>query len=159
MKKRIIALGCDEAAFGMKEALKALLQEQQFEVVDYGVGSVLDTTPYPDVAYKVATEVQRNDVMLAILCCGTGIGMAITANKVDGIRAAQAHDTYSAQRARKSNNAQILTIGARVVGLELAKDIAMAFVNSDFEPARSGAKVDRIMHYERLRSTDDRSAD
>ncbi|NVL57416.1 RpiB/LacA/LacB family sugar-phosphate isomerase, partial [Pseudomonas syringae pv. actinidiae] len=86
---------------------------------------------------------------LGVLVCGTGIGMAISANKVLGIRAAQAHDTYSAERARKSNDAQILSIGARVIGAELAKSIVKSFLESEFEAARSGAKVDRISAIER----------
>jgi RpiB/LacA/LacB family sugar-phosphate isomerase len=81
----------------------------------------------------------------AILCCGTGIGVALSANKVPGIRAAQTHDTYSAERAVLSNNAQIITMGARVVGSELAKSIADAFLRSDFDPAgRSAGNVRAI---------------
>jgi ribose 5-phosphate isomerase B len=83
--------------------------------------------------------------------CGTGIGMSICANKVPGVRAAQAHDTYSAERARKSNDAQVLAMGARVVGPELAKSIVKAWLESEFEPARSGPKVERIKAYEERR--------
>ena len=84
--------------------------------------------------------------------CGTGIGVAISANKVAGIRAAQAHDTYSAERARKSNDAQIVTMGARVIGVELAKAIATTFLSSEYEPGgRSQPKIDRIETYERER--------
>lgn len=145
-----VAIGCDEAAVAMKNELKAHMEAQGYDVVDFGVPEG-DTSPYPDVAYPLAVAVKEEKVNLGILCCGTGIGMAITANKVKGIRAAQAHDTYSAERARKSNDAQILTIGARVVGLELAKNIVDAFLKSDFDSARSGSKVDRISHYDGLR--------
>ena len=83
-----------------------------------------------------------------ILICGTGIGMAIVANKVPGIRAAQCHDTYSAERARKSNNAQVMTLGARVVGPELARSIVNSWLNSEFEGGGSLEKVEKISYYE-----------
>ncbi len=142
-----IAIGCDEAAFELKETLKKELVTRGIEVEDFGTH---DAKPvlYPDIAFAAAQSIVdgRND--RAILLCGTGIGMAISANKVPGIRAAQCHDTYSAERARKSNDAQIITIGARVVGPELAKSILHAWLNSEFEPARSGPKVERIRQYE-----------
>ncbi|MEY4752632.1 MAG: hypothetical protein RJA44_307 [Pseudomonadota bacterium] len=146
-----IALGCDEAAWQMKDAIKALLTEQGHEVVDYGTH---DGAPvlYPDVGVAVAEGVARGEAERGLLFCGTGIGMAISANKVPGIRAAQAHDTYSAERASKSNDAQIITIGARVVGIELAKSIVQAFISSQFEP-RSLPKIQALSaHEQRLRS-------
>src|SRR5438067_857642 len=99
-----------------------------------------------DAALAAGGRFQR-----AILMCGTGIGMSICANKVPGVRAAQAHDTYSAERARKSNDAQVLAMGARVVGPELAKSIVKAWLESEFEPARSAPKVKRIEDYEARR--------
>nr|WP_310582876.1 RpiB/LacA/LacB family sugar-phosphate isomerase [Deinococcus sp.] len=84
----------------------------------------------------------------SILMCGTGIGMAISANKVPGVRAAQAHDAYSAERARKSNDAQIVTMGARVIGTELAKSVIDAWMHSEFEGGRSAPKIERIEAYE-----------
>ncbi|HET9594232.1 MAG TPA: ribose 5-phosphate isomerase B [Anaeromyxobacteraceae bacterium] len=142
-----IAIGCDEAAFQLKELIKGYLKDLHHDVADFGVH---DERPvlYPDVAFKVAEEVAAGHFPRAILMCGTGIGMAICANKVHGVRAAQAHDTYSAERARKSNDAQVLTMGARVVGPELAKSIVKAWLESEFEPARSGPKVDRINEYD-----------
>lgn len=138
-----IAIGCDEAGFELKEVLKRALLEGGHEVEDFGT---YDTKPvlYPDIALAAATSITdgRND--RGVLLCGTGIGMAITANKVRGIRAAQCHDTYSAERARKSNDAQVITMGARVIGPELAKSILQAWLAADFEPARSGPKVARI---------------
>jgi ribose 5-phosphate isomerase B len=143
-----IAVGCDEAAFELKEEIKKYLATQQVEVTDFGVH---DTTPvpYPNVAFAVAEAVAEGRFDRAILLCGTGIGMAICANKVPGVRAAVGHDTYSAERARKSNDAQILTMGARVIGVELAKTIVAAWLRSEFEPARSGPKVELIRAYER----------
>ena len=98
---------------------------------------------YPDVAFKVAEQVAAGHFPRAILMCGTGIGMAICANKVPGVRAAQAHDTYSAERARKSNDAQVLTMGARVVGEELAKGIVKAWLESEFEAGRFDSSSSR----------------
>jgi ribose 5-phosphate isomerase B len=142
-----LAIGCDEAGYTLKEALKGHLEVQGHEVVDYGVGQD-ETVLYPDIAFAVATEVARGTHERAVLICGTGIGVCISANKVRGIRAAQAHDTYSAERAQKSNDAQIICLGARVIGPELAKSIVDAFLTSTFEGGRSAPKVDRIVAYE-----------
>jgi ribose 5-phosphate isomerase B len=142
-----IALGCDEAALSLKEALKAFLQGQGVEVTDFGVHDS-GPVPYPRVAFPVAEAVAAGRFDRAILVCGTGIGMAICANKVPGVRAALAHDVYSAERARKSNDAQILTMGARVIGEELAKSIVQAWLRSEFDPERSGKKVELISAYE-----------
>lgn len=142
-----IAIGCDEAGFDLKELLKAHVSALGHGVTDYGVGAD-ETALYPDIAVSVAREVAAGRHDRAVLICGTGIGVCISANKVRGIRAAQAHDTYSAERAQKSNDAQIVCLGARVVGPELAKSIVSAFLESSFESARSGPKVDRIRHYE-----------
>lgn len=147
--KPTIAIGCDDAAVKMKDQLKSHMESQGFEVVDFGIQEG-ESALYPDVAYALATSIKEEKQQLGILCCGTGIGMAITANKVPGIRAAQAHDTYSAERARKSNDAQILTLGGRVIGIELAKNIVDSFLGSDFDSQRSGDKVERIRHYESL---------
>lgn len=104
-----------------------------------------DEKYYADLASRVANAVIDGTYDRAILCCGTGIGVAISANKVAGIRAAQTHDTYSAERAALSNNAQIITMGARVVGSELAKSVADAFLACEFDPeGRSAANVQAI---------------
>lgn len=142
-----VAIGCDEAAYDLKEMLRDHLASQGFEMQDYGTfdrAAVL----YPDVAFAVAEAVAAQKHERAILLCGTGIGMAISANKVPGIRAAQAHDTYSAARASMSNDAQIVTIGARVVGPELAKAIVDTFLAARFQGARSADKIARIASYE-----------
>lgn len=144
-----IAIGCDDAGFALKELVKEYLKDQGIEVVDYGVESA-DQADYPDVAHTVAQEVQKGEFERAILICGTGIGMAIVANKVPGVRAALCHDVYSAERARKSNNAQVLTMGARVIGPELAKMIVDAWLQSEFQGGRSAPKVEKIDKYEAL---------
>jgi len=97
---------------------------------------------YANIAERVARAILAGEYDRGILCCGTGIGVAISANKVPGIRAAQTHDTYSAERAAKSNNAHIITLGARVVGAELAKTIVNAWLASEFDP--QGASADNV---------------
>lgn len=145
-----IAIGCDHLALGLKNTLCDYLAEQTIvpvEVIDMGVN---DSTPvdYPDIAEKVALAVANGDADRGILICGTGVGMSIAANKVPGIRAAQAHDVYSAERARKSNNAQILCLGALVIGPELAKSILAAWLPAEFAGGRSAPKVEKIMQIE-----------
>jgi ribose 5-phosphate isomerase B len=143
-----IALGADDAAYELKESIKKYPLDHGIEVTDYGV---YDTRPslYPDIAVKVAEAIAGGKHQRGILMCGTGLGMAITANKVPGIRAATCHDTYSAERARKSNDAQILTMGARVIGLELAKSVVDAWLRSEFQGGSSSQKVARIAEYEK----------
>ncbi len=142
-----IAIGCDEAGYALKEILKPFIVAEGHEVEDFGA---FDSKPvlYPDIGHAVATAVAAGKCESAVLICGTGIGMAITANKVKGIRAAQCHDTYSAERARKSNDAQIVTLGARVIGSELAKVIVHSFLAARFSGGPSAAKVERILAYE-----------
>ena len=144
---KTVLIGCDEAAFGLKETIKAHLQSLGVNVVDYGVHST-DPVDYPDIAVQVAKDVAAKKSDRAILICGTGIGMAITANKVPGVYAACAHDTFSAERARKSNNAQVLTMGARVIGSELAKQIVDHWMASEFAGGGSARKVDKIIKIE-----------
>ena len=146
-----IAIGCDEAAYELKEILREHLARPGAEVQDYGTFDAAPV-PYPDIAFAVAEAVASGRHDRAVLLCGTGIGMAISANKVPGVRAAQAHDTYSAARARMSNDAQIVTLGARVVGSEVAKSIVDAFLASEFQGGRSTAKVARIVAYEASRT-------
>lgn len=146
-----IAIGCDEAAYEMKQVLMDELRRHGHELVDFGTH---DGAPvlYPDVGVALAEGIARGVAERGVLLCGTGIGMAISANKVPGIRAAQAHDTYSAERASRSNDAQIITIGARVVGHELAKSIVHSFLSSRFDGGRSQPKIDALAAHEaRLR--------
>lgn len=116
-----LAIGCDEAAYRLKTIIMEHLEEKhpEIEVADFGAAQG-DTVLYPDVAYTVADAVASGEFQRGILLCGTGIGMCICANKVPGIRAAVCHDPYSAERSRKSNNAQIMCMGERVIGAELA---------------------------------------
>jgi ribose 5-phosphate isomerase B len=145
--KTTIALGCDEAAFRLKEAIRSYLEKKGLAVEDFGVYNT-DPSLYPDIAEKVARSVVEGKHPQAILICGTGIGMAITANKVPGVRAAVCHDVYSTQRARKSNDCQIMALGARVVGEELAKALVDTWLESSFEGGKSADKVKRIKEIE-----------
>lgn len=144
-----IAIGCDEAAYCLKMELIAHLREKEgMELTDFGAASG-EMVLYPDVANDVARAVAAGTFERGILVCGTGIGMAITANKVPGIRAAVCHDPFSAERARKSNDAQILCMGERVIGVELAKYLTDIWLDCDFSGGTSRTKVDRIMEIER----------
>ncbi|WP_437609893.1 ribose 5-phosphate isomerase B [Erwinia sp. V71] len=143
-----IAIGADDAALELKNLIKQYLQEKNIAVSDYSNDAQAEKPLYPDIAWTVANAVREGKHQRGILICGTGIGMAIVANKVPGIRAAQCHDTYSAERARKSNNAQIMTLGARVIGPELARSIVNSWLNSEFEGGGSTAKVEKISYYE-----------
>ena len=145
---RAIAVGCDEAGFELKQTVVDLLGKEGLDVKDYGCFS-LAGVDYPDIAYELARAVARGEHDRGILICGTGIGMAITANKVPGVRASQVHDPYSAERSRKSNNAQIMTMGARVIGPELAKSLVHIWLASEFSGGDSARKVDKIAAGER----------
>ncbi len=145
-----VAIGCDEAAYALKESIKRHLcaTRPDIELADFGTHAAEQAVLYPDIAIAVAQRVAAGDFPRAILLCGTGIGMAISANKVPGIRAAQCHDTYSAERARRSNDAQILAMGARVIGSELANSIVDTWLKAEFEGGRSQPKVQLIADYE-----------
>ena len=145
-----IIVGKDEAGVEYKQALKALLEADPrvASVSDVGVGAD-DSTAYPHVAVDAARKVAAGEADRALLICGTGLGVAIAANKVPGIRAVTAHDSYSVERSVLSNNAQILTMGQRVIGLELAKKLVGEWLDYHFdETSSSAAKVDAICSYE-----------
>lgn len=139
-----ILIGSDAFGFTLKEDVKNYLLELGHEVVDVGVGSTEDGEIYPNVAHVLANRVAAGETDRGILICGTGIGMAITANKVPGVRAACAHDPYSAERARKSNNAQIITFGAQIVSPTLVRVLLGHWLESEYSGGRSAPKVERI---------------
>jgi ribose 5-phosphate isomerase B len=151
---KTIAIGADDAAFAFRDAIASYLAEQGITVVDYSSDKRPDANYYPDVAHEVAMAVKQGEHDRGILICGTGIGMSIVANKVPGVRAAQCHDTFSAERARKSNNAQIVTLGARVIGPELGKKIIQAWLEAEYEGGGSAAKVERIDYYQNQHARD-----
>lgn len=143
-----IAIGCDEAAYSLKVIIMDHLRAKGIQVDDFGAESG-EVILYPDVAYKVADQIAAGKYERAILLCGTGIGMSICANKVPGVRAAVCHDPFSAERARKSNDAQIMCLGERVVGPELAKCLVDIWLGCDFAGGGSTPKVKRIGELER----------
>ncbi len=138
-----IAIGSDHLGLGLKRFVMDVLKEHGVEYEDLGCYSE-DPVDYPDVGAKVAEAVAAGSFDRGILICGTGIGMAIVANKVPGIRAAVAHDTYSAERARKSNNAQVLAMGALVIGRETARKVVEAWLPAEFQGGGSAPKVAKI---------------
>jgi len=146
-----IVIGCDDAGVQYKDALKADLEadDRVAEVVDVGVNGD-ESTAYPHVAVEAARRVADGRADRALLVCGTGLGVAISANKVPGVRAVTAHDSFSVERAVLSNDAQVLCFGQRVVGLELARRLAKDWLGYRFDASSaSAAKVDAISQYER----------
>ena len=146
-----IAIGSDEAGYAYKTTLKADLEgDPRVElVVDVGINAAAENTAYPHVAVDAARLVAAGTVDRALLICGTGLGVAISANKVSGVRAVTAHDSYSVERAILSNNAQVLTMGQRVIGIELARRLVGEWLGYSFDPQSSSAsKVDVITSYE-----------
>src|SRR5690625_3538496 len=150
MKPLRIVVGGDDAGFGYKEAIKRDFEASDLveSVVDVGVDAD-GHTPYPTVAVTAAEVVARGEADRALLVCGTGMGVAMAANKVEGIRASTAHDSYSVERLVLSNNAQVLTFGQRVIGLELARRLASEWLTYRFdETSPSAAKVQVLTAYD-----------
>lgn len=142
-----VAIGADHGGFKLKAELTELLQELGIDYTDFGTYSS-DSIDYPDVAIPVAEAVANSEFDRGILICGTGIGIGIAANKVKGIRAALVHDTFSAKATRQHNNSNILTMGERVIGSGLARDIAQIWLETEFEGGRHENRVCKISDYE-----------
>lgn len=143
-----IAIGCDHGAFQLKNEIIKFLNDEKYEVKDFGTYSE-ESCDYPDIALPVAEAVANKEYDFGILVCGTGIGIGIAANKVPGIRAALCSDTFSAHATREHNNANILTMGQRVVGTGLALDIVKTFLNTEFEGGRHQKRIDKISEIEK----------
>lgn len=149
-KKTRLIVGGDDAGYNYKEAIKEqLLGDDRVELVaDVGVGAG-EHTPYPSVAIEAAERIARGEADRAILICGTGLGVAISANKVPGIRAVTAHDSFSVERSILSNNCQILCMGERVIGKQLALRLADEWIGYTFdESSASAGKVKVLTDYE-----------
>ncbi len=127
----MIALGCDHGGFGLMKEIIKFLEENNYEYKNFGTFSE-DSCDYPDYAKQVAESIQKGECEKGILICGTGIGISITANKFKGIRAALCHDCFSAQATREHNDANIVAMGARVVGPGLATEIVRIFLSTPF---------------------------
>jgi len=138
-----IAIGSDHGGFEAKGEIIKLLEAEGCEVQDFGTYTA-ESCDYPDIAHKVGKAVAAGEYELGILICGTGIGVSIAANKVPGVRAALCSDTYSARMARAHNNANILCLGGRVLGMGLMEDIVRTFLHGEFEGGRHARRVDKI---------------
>ena len=142
-----LVIGSDHAAFCMKNDIKKYLETKGYEVLDIGTFSE-ESCDYPKIAYDASLKVINNEVELGILICGTGIGMSLAANKVKGIRAAVVSEPYSARMSREHNNSNIICFGARVVGIETAKDIVDNFLNTKFLGDKHLRRVNMITEIE-----------
>lgn len=143
-----IAIGCDHGGFNLKGEIINHLENKGIEYKDYGTYSK-DSCDYPDIAIQVAEAVVNKEQEFGILVCGTGIGISIAANKVPGIRAALCSDTFSAHATREHNNANILSLGERTVGVGLALDIVDTFLNTKFEGERHALRINKISEIEK----------
>jgi len=139
----MILIASDHAAFDLKQHLVTFLKEMHHEVDDLGVSQV-ESVDYPDFAHRLAEGIERGDGVQGILICGTGLGMSMAANRHRGIRAGLCHDAYTAAMARKHNDANVLCLGARVLGVGVAEQIVRVFLSTPFEGGRHQRRVDKI---------------
>lgn len=139
-KKEPIVIASDHYGLSLKNPIRDYLVEKGYEVIDLGVNSE-EPVLYPEIAVQLSEEVVKNNYSRGILVCGTGIGMAMVANKVPGVRAAVIHDAYSAERARASNDAQVAALGSLVIGVNTAKKMIDIWLESEFGGGRSLPKV------------------
>lgn len=142
-----IGLGSDHGGFELKEYIKEHLESQGITYVDYGTNS-MDSVDYPDYGRKVSDAVVAKEVDKAIVVCGTGIGISIACNKVKGIRCALCSDTYSARMSREHNNANVLALGGRVIGKDLAIEIVNTWLSSEFAGGRHERRINKISEIE-----------
>lgn len=143
MENLKIAIGSDHGGYEYKEQIVSHLKEKGYECVDVGTYST-DSCDYPVIARAVTTKITTGEADRGILICGTGIGMSIVANKVKGIRAALCGDTFSARASRAHNNSNVLCLGERVIGINLAMDIVDIWLESKFEGGRHQRRVDMM---------------
>lgn len=143
MSKDIIAIAADHAGFELKTTLKEVLQAQGYAVLDLGTDG-LASVDYPDFGRKLAEVVASGRATRGVAICGTGIGISIAANRVPGARAALCHDSLSARLAREHNDANILALGARLIGVETAKDCLTSFLSSSFSSGRHAGRVAKL---------------
>ena len=142
-----IGIGNDHTAVDMKNAISEYMKELGHEVVNYGVDTT-ESCHYPEIGEKVGRAVAQGEVDCAVLICGTGVGISLAANKVNGVRAAVCSDTTTAHLVKEHNNANIIAFGARVVGIEKAKDIVKAYLDAEFQGGRHAIRVDMIAEIE-----------
>lgn len=146
--KGIVAIGCDHAGVSLKTELIKWLKENNYDVCDCGC-DCCENVDYPDIASAVCEKITSGTLDKAILICGTGIGISIAANKINGIRAALCHDYFSAKYTRLHNDANVICFGARVIGAGLAIELLDVFLNARFEGGRHQRRVDKVMQLEK----------
>jgi ribose 5-phosphate isomerase B len=144
-----IAIDCDDAAVNLKKVITEHLRGKGVEVTDLDYSGSNPGAHYPEIGYNLALRIKSGDFDRGILMCGTGLGMAMIANKVETVFAGVCHDAYSAERLVKSNNANVLTMGERVVGPELAKKVVDAWLESEFAGGGSTEKVEQMRALEK----------
>ena len=147
-----IGLGCDHGGYNLKSEIIKHLESKGIECVDYGTNNDLDSVDYPIYGESVANAVVNKDVDYGIVCCGTGIGISLAANKVPGIRCAVVSDVFSAKMSKAHNNANMLSLGERVIGKGLALEIVDAWINTECEGDRHSRRVDMINKIEEKHS-------
>ncbi len=138
-----IVIGCDHGGFELKEVLKKHLEEKGFNITDVGCYDT-KSVDYPDIAVSACAKVTSGECSWGVLVCGTGIGISIAANKIDGIRCALVSNEYSAEMTKRHNNANMLAFGGRVTGPDLAKNIIDAYIAAEFEGGRHQSRIDKI---------------
>ncbi len=143
-------IGSDNVGYSLKKILTNYFTDKGIKFDDIGVYSENDETIYPEIALKGCLGIREGKYQYGILICGTGIGMSITANKIPGIMASLCDNVYGAERAKKSNNANVLTLGRYTVGPELAKKLVNVWLKSEFQGEGSTKKVEKIREYEKL---------
>ncbi len=143
-----VVIASDHAGYELKEQIKAVLEEKGCTVIDVGTESP-SSVDYPDFGIKAATLVGRGEADRGVLLCGTGIGMSVIANKVKGVRAALISDLYSAIQSRKHLDANILVLGGRVIGKDLAAEITRVWLDTNFEGGRHQKRIEKIEQYEK----------
>lgn len=144
-----VGLGSDHGGYNLKEEIKKHLEAKGIECVDFGPNNALESVDYPIFGEVVANAVIKKDVDYGILCCGTGIGISLAANKVPGIRCAVVSDVFSAKMSKAHNDANMLSLGERVLGRGLALEIVEAWINTEFEGDRHSKRVDMIKEIEK----------
>jgi ribose 5-phosphate isomerase B len=143
MSREIVAVAADHAGYEMKDALKADLEGLGLEVLDLGTNGA-DSVDYPDFGHAVGQAIAENRATRGLVVCGSGIGISIAANRHPGVRAALCHDGLTAKLSRLHNNANVLALGARIIGIETARDAVAAFFTTDFEGGRHQRRVEKI---------------
>jgi RpiB/LacA/LacB family sugar-phosphate isomerase len=143
-----VVIGSDHAGYELKEQIKVVLEEKGCTIIDVGTESPA-SVDYPDFGIKAATLVARGEVGRGVLICGTGVGMSIIANKVKGVRASLIYDLYTAIQSRKHLDANILVLGGRVTGKDLAAEIVRAWLDTPFEGGRHQKRIEKIERYEK----------